>query len=123
MRPMWWMIGGGLASWAAVAVMPGFDNDREVLLGLLGPMAGAVLTWILVARTYASRPERLTGLMLAAFGGKLVFFAAYVVVMLKVLALRPLPFVASFTAYFIGLHICEALCMQRLFAGQTPTTR
>ncbi len=55
--------------------------------------------------------------MVAAFGGKLVFFGAYVTVMLGVLSLRPLPFVISFTAYFIALHLFEALCLQRLFGG------
>jgi hypothetical protein len=44
-----------------------------------------------------------------------VFFGAYVVVMLRVLALRPGPFVASFTSYFIALHMMEALFMRRLF--------
>jgi hypothetical protein len=37
--------------------------------------------------------------------------------MLRVLDLRPLPFVVSFTTYFIALHLFEALCLQRLFAG------
>ena len=58
--------------------------------------------------------------MIGAFGAKLVFFGAYVTVMLKGLSLSPLPFVLSFTAYFIGLHLCEALCLQRLFAGNMP---
>ena len=40
--------------------------------------------------------------------------------MLTVLSLRPLPFVISFTAYFIALHLFEALCLQRLFAGRVP---
>ena len=37
--------------------------------------------------------------------------------MLRVLALRPVPFVLSFTSYFIALHATEALFMRRLFAG------
>ena len=48
----------------------------------------------------------------------MVFFGVYVTVMLKVLALRPLPFVVSFTAYFIALHVIEALCLRRLFASR-----
>ena len=84
---------------------------------MIAPLAGAVATWVLVTRTYARRPEQLTPLMVAAFGGKLVFFGAYVSVMLGVLSLRPLPFVISFTAYFIALHLFEALCLQRLFGG------
>jgi len=118
MRPAWWMVGAAVLSWLAVAAIPDVESDREVLLGMLAPLAGAVGTWVLVARTYPSQPERLTSLMVAAFGAKLVFFGAYVTVMLKVLALRPLPFVISFTTYFIALHMFEALCLQRLFARE-----
>ena len=39
---------------------------------------------------------------------------AYVAVMLKVLALRPMPFVVSFTSYFIALYFVEALGLRRL---------
>jgi hypothetical protein len=46
---------------------------------------------------------------------KAVFFGAYVVIMLRVMALRPMPFVFSFTAYFIMLYAMEALFMRRLF--------
>lgn len=116
MKPLWWMIGASIGSAIAVAALPGVDSGREVLMGMLAPLAGAAVTWILVVRTYATRPAALTPLMVAAFGGKLVFFGAYVTVMLAVLALRPVPFVVSFTAYFIALHVFEALCLQRLFA-------
>ena len=117
MRPAWWMVGAALVSWAAIAVVPGVESDVELLFGMIAPLAGAVATWVLVTRTYAKRPEQLTPLMVAAFGGKLVFFGAYVTVMLGVLSLRPLPFVISFTVYFIALHLFEALCLQRLFGG------
>jgi hypothetical protein len=50
----------------------------------------------------------------------LVFFGAYVTVMLKVLLLSPLPFVVSFTTYFIALHVFEAVCLQRLFGRAAP---
>lgn len=120
MKPVWWMVGSAVLSWLVVAAIPEVDSDREVLFGMLAPLAGAVGTWVLVARTYASTPERLTSRMVAAFGGKLVFFGAYVAVMLKVVSLRPLPFVISFTTYFIALHMFEALCLQRLFRRETP---
>ena len=55
--------------------------------------------------------------MVTAFAAKLVFFGAYVAVMLLALSLRPIPFVVSFTAYFIALHLAEALCLRRLFAA------
>ena len=117
MKPAWWMVGAAVGSWLALAAVPGIDSDTDVLLGMMAPLAGAVATWVLVTRTYARRPELLTPLMIATFGGKLVFFGVYVTVMLGVLSVRPLPFVISFTTYFIALHLFEALCLQRLFGG------
>ena len=43
-----------------------------------------------------------------------MFFGVYVVVMLRVMMLRPVPFVVSFTAYFITLYAMEALLLRRL---------
>ena len=120
MKPVWWMVGSGVLSWLVAAAVPGVESDIEILFGMIGPLAGAVATWVLVVHTYPTRPERLTPLMVAAFGGKVVFFGAYVTVMLGVLSLRPLPFVVSFTTYFIALHFFEALCLRRLFAGTLP---
>jgi hypothetical protein len=114
------MVGAALASWGAIAAVPGVESDVELLFGMIAPLAGAVVTWVLVTRN-VRRPERLTPLMVAAFAGKLVFFGAYVTVMLGVLSLRPLPFVVSFTAYFIALHLFEAFCLQRLFDGAART--
>lgn len=118
MKPLWWMTGASLVTAMAVASLPGFDGDREVLLGMLAPLAGAAMTWIVAARLFPSRPEQLTSMMVVVFGAKLVFFGAYVAIMLKVLQLEPMPFVASFTAYFVTLHLVEALYLQRLFAGK-----
>jgi hypothetical protein len=55
--------------------------------------------------------------MIAAFAGKLVFFLAYVTVMIRVLSLRPVPFVGSFTTYFIVLYFVAALHLRRMFWG------
>lgn len=118
MKPLWVMTAASLATVAAIAVVPGFDSDREVVFGMLAPLAGAAVTWVSAARLFPSRPDLLTSMMVATFGAKLVFFVAYVAVMLKVVMLQPMPFVASFTAYFITLHIVEALYLQRLFAGR-----
>jgi hypothetical protein len=117
MKPVAWMVGTSIGSWLMVAVWPGVTGSREVLFGMLGPLAGAVSTWVLVARTYPARPQLLTSLMVVSFAAKMVFFGAYVTMMLLVVDLRPLPFVVSFTTYFIALHVFEALCLQRLFAG------
>ena len=86
----------------------------EVVSGIAGPLVVAAGSWVVAERTWRREPSRLTAVMIAAFAGKLVFFAAYVAFMLSVLSLRPVPFVASFTAAFIMLHLAEAFLLKRL---------
>jgi hypothetical protein len=74
-----------------------------------------VVSWIVIERTSRSHPERLTGVMVMGLAVKAAFFGAYVVAMLRVIGLRPVPFVISFTGYFIALHMTEALFLRRLF--------
>ena len=116
-KPAAWMVAASIASWLVATRLLRIDAEREILLGMIGPLLAAVVTWVIVERTYTgSHPERLTPLMIQAFAAKMVFFGAYVVVMLKALPVRPIAFVVSFTSYFIALHVTEALCMRRLFA-------
>ena len=117
MSPAWWMAGVSIASWLAATRLLDIDAEREIVLGMIGPLVAAVVTWVLVERTWtSSHPERLTPLMIQAFAAKMVFFGVYIVVILKMLPVRPIAFVVSFTSYFIALHVTEALCMRRLFA-------
>ena len=117
MKPVAWMVGisaaTGCVAWATVAG----SVRTELLLGMLGPLLVAVVSWIVAERTYRRDPQALTGLMVAGFVFKMVFFGAYVAVMLRVLGLRPVPFVVSFSSYFIALHLAEAAFLRRLFAG------
>lgn len=117
MKAVAWMAGGSIASWLAAVALAGAQVRNEVLFGMLGPLVVAVITWVLADWTYRRNPRALTGLMIAAFGCKLVFFGAYVAVMLRVVHLRATPFAVSFSSYFIALHVVEALFLQRLFAG------
>lgn len=111
------MGGASLVAASVAAALPGVTG-RDVLLGMFGPLLVASVTWVLMERTHTRAPERLTALIVAAFAAKLVFFAAYVAVALLVLGARPVPFVASFTGYFIALHMAEVFCLRRLFASR-----
>ena len=122
MTPVWWMVGLSGLSWLVAAALLAPQARIEVLYGMLGPLAMVTGSWILMERAYRRDPERLTAVMVAAFVGKLVFFGAYVTVMLRVLSLRPRTFVASFTGYFIALYLIEALYLRRLFAGGPRAT-
>jgi hypothetical protein len=115
MTPVGWMVGASAGSAVAAIGVFGRRAAVEILCGMLAPLVAATGSWVIAERTFRRNPERLTAVMIAAFGAKVVFFGAYVAVMLAVLGLRPTPFVVSFTGYFIGLYLIEALCLRRLF--------
>ena len=79
---------------------------------------GRACTWVLIERTYRRDPRALTALMIAAFAGKMVFFGAYVAVMLRVVgaaagAVRG----RASRVTSSRLYLIEALYLRRLFAG------
>ena len=123
MSPVAWMVGSGAGSWVAIAAATGARMHPELLFGMLGPLVSAVLTWVAVERTFKAAPERLTGVMVAAFGMKMVLFGLYVAAMLRLANLRPIPFVVGFTGYFVALYLMEALFLRRLLAGPAPAPR
>ena len=118
-RPLVMMVGIGLLSWLIVAGVAGARANPEVLYGMAGPLAVAALSWIVTERTYLSRPEptRLIRMAVRNMAIKAVFFGTYMGVMLRVLTVRPLPFVVSFISYFLAFHLLEALFIQRLVTG------
>ena len=111
MKPVFWLAAGSVLSAALLGVRFG----REVWFGMFGPLMVVSATWILTERVYRTDPSRLTGLIITAFAGKLVFFGGYVALAIGVLGVQPMPFIASFTGYFITLHMIEALLLKRLF--------
>jgi hypothetical protein len=115
MTPVAWMAGASIVSWLIVSRAAGPEANPEVLYGMLAPLVVAVVSWIVIERTYRSDPERLTRVMVEGLAVKAVFFGAYVAGMLRVFGVRPVPFVVSFTSYFIALHVTEAVFLRRLF--------
>ncbi len=115
--PIVWMIAGGVGTGVVLAAVFGSRVMPELALGLAGPLLSAVVSWQILERTQRSAPERLTNVMIASFGVKVLLFGLYLVVMLKVLALRPMPFMLSFTGYYVALHVVEAVCLKRLLAS------
>jgi F0F1-type ATP synthase assembly protein I len=115
-KPLLWMTGSSIGSWLAVTAAGGAALNPEMLLGMAGPLISASVTWIVLARTHATAPERMTNALIIGFAAKMVLFAAYVVVMIGVWRVRPVPFMAGFATYFIGLHLMEAVFLRRLLA-------
>ena len=99
------------------------DQRPAAWAGMLGPLLAATATVLLVQRTSARAPERVTTAMLHAFAAKIVFVLLYVVLALRVFALDALPFVASFTIAFVTLYGVVAVWLQRRFVAGLPQAR
>jgi hypothetical protein len=114
------MTAATLLSWGILAVIADRPTSTAAFAGMLAPLVIATTSWLAADRAYRRDPSSLTGVMITAFAIKMVFFAAYVTLALEGLlglSVRPVPFVVSFTAYFIALHLAEALSLRRLFAS------
>jgi len=120
MKLVWWMISGSVSSWILLALWLGPDAVLATALGMLGPLASAVVSWIAMQRQHARQPERLTSLLIKAFAAKMIFFALYIVILLGIGRIRPVVFAVSFLGYFFCLHIVEAIGLRRLQALGSP---
>ena len=117
LQPLLWMIGGSLVTCLAAISMAGRDLKPEIVLGMAAPLVSTVASWLAIVRTHATAPARLTNTLMVSFAIKMVLFGVYVAVALAVLELRPMPFIASFTSYYVALHFGEALLLKRLLAA------
>ena len=117
MTPVVTMVGAGLLAWLAATLAFGAETVTATFYGMAAPLAVAIVTWRMAEQTYRRDPAALTGLMMAGFVGKLVFFGAYVAFVIKGLSQPAVPFAVSFTGSFIALHLIEALALRRLFAS------
>ena len=112
-----YIIASCIGSWALISLM--FPQVTvEILLGMLSPLLLAIGTLILVDRTYRKAPQKLTSRMTQAFMGKMLFYGVYVSVIVGFYSFQAVPFAVSFTLYFIGLHLTEALYFQALFRAE-----
>ena len=114
MKPVAWMVGASVASWMLIRATAASAAHPEALLGMLGPLVSACATWLAIDTAHRAAPQRVTAVMIGGFAVKMVFFGVYVAVMLRWLDLRAVPFVVSFTGYFIALYAMEALFLRRL---------
>jgi len=116
------MIGSSVASWAAITAAGGASFNPELAFGIAAPLAGAVVSWRAVERTYARAPERVTSVLVAGLAAKMVCFGLYVG-LLGALWLRPTPLVVTFAASFLVLHAIEAGYLWKLQSdGAKPVT-
>ncbi|MCK5331116.1 MAG: hypothetical protein KAK01_06895 [Candidatus Marinimicrobia bacterium] len=104
-----------LGSWGLLSGLIHQPVAVEIFWGMLGPWLVGIITIILAQRTFHQKPQDLTKLMIKSFFGKMIFYAVYISLLILFGSMETVPFVISFTVYFIVLHIIEALYLQSIF--------
>lgn len=119
---MRWMVALSVATWTLLVAIAGRDFVPELTAGMAGPLVVVTTSWWLIARTHRTNPAGVTHVLLSAFIGKALFFAAYVIVVVQVLGVRPVPFILAFTGYFVALYATQAMLMRRLFESKVQAS-
>ena len=117
MKPLALMVGVVMGAWLVATLLAPQPINPDALAGVLGPLAVAAISWWVSSRIFRAAPERLTRVMIGGFAAKAVFFAAYLVVMVRGLDLGSMVFVGSFVGSFIVLHVIEAQGLRQLFTA------
>lgn len=116
-HPVAQMVVAAMACLAAVLVLTRAVAPVAVVAGMAGPLAAAVISWVLVQRTHRRAPTRVSGLMIKLFGAKLVVIGGYVAAAVVLLGGAAISFVVSFVAHYLLLHVMEAFYLRRLLLG------
>jgi hypothetical protein len=111
------MAGVGAVGLAGTAGLGGWAVYPESVLGLAGPLTGAIASWLLMVRAALGGQSRLLAFMTKAMAAKMLLFPAYVVGLVLVVGVRPIPFIAAFSGFFIALYAVQALHLRRLVAA------
>lgn len=114
MRTVAWMTALCAATAAAAGLFAGPAARLAIAAGMLGPLVAVAVSWLIIERACHRDPARVTGLMLGGFLVKVIGFAVYVILAVKVLGLPVRPFGVSFLCYFVGLYAAEAWLLRRL---------
>jgi hypothetical protein len=125
MKLFWWMLTGSLILSFALILLLGMELRYEVLFGMLGPLVSALVSWLLMIRQHEKNQLGMTRLLIRALAVKVVFFALYIIVLLNLNLVQPVPFALCFAGFYLILHMVEAMGLHRLqaagFRDASPT--
>jgi len=123
LSPVVWMIAGAIGSATVAGLVTAPDIRAAIVLGMVGPLAATIVTWVAVEHAYRRDPLAVTGVMLRAWLLKALFFTIYLIAVIRGLGVSGQPFAVSLASYFLVLHLIEAMLLKRLFSGAWRAAR
>ena len=111
------ILGLGISGIVGGNVFPQYIT--EIFIGMIAPLVVTVFSITWINKVFKADPEKLTAAMTKSFLAKMILFALYFILIFSFYTFEPIPFVVSFTGFFILFYIIEAIFLQKLF--QTGT--
>ncbi len=102
-------------SWGLLAGLIEQPIGGDLFWGMFGPWLIGIVTVFFIQKAYINNPGKLTNLMIKSFFSKMLFYGLYVSYLVLTDTVSFIPFVISFTVYFVVLHVLEALYFQSIF--------
>ena len=88
------------------------DYVKEIFLGMVLPWLISLISIVKTRSVYNLNPEKLIKHMTKAMLMKMVSYGILLVIIFTFISFNPLPFIISFTGYFLALHIIEAFTLR-----------
>ena len=91
------------------------EYGKEIFLGMVLPWLISLISISKTHFVYNINPEKLIKHMTTAMLMKMLSYGLLLVIMFTFISFNPLPFIISFTGYFLVLHITEAFVLRCIF--------
>ena len=110
------LLGVGIAGLTVGTFYPQYQS--EIFFGMIAPLLVSIISIQLSKHTFINKPEKLTAILIKLFTFKMIFFAGFLIIIFAFYAFEPIPFIVSFTGFFILFYIIEAIFLKRLIQSK-----
>ena len=91
------------------------DYVKEIFLGMVLPWLISLISIVKTRSVYNLNPEKLIKHITTAMLMKMMSYGLLLIIIFTFISFNPLPFIISFTGYFLTLHITEAFVLRFIF--------
>ena len=88
------------------------EYGKEIFLGMFLPWIISLISISKTHSVYNINPEKLIKHMTTAMLMKMLSYGLLLTIIFTFISFNPLPFIISFTGYFLALHIIEAFMLR-----------
>lgn len=111
------LFGFGLMASMGVAGLAGFmfpDFRSDIFFGWLGPAAAGFFSTLMLTHAAKKDKRSVTKSIQKGFVIKMAYYGIYIIAVYKLNGFEPVPFMCSFSGFFLGLHALEAIIIKDL---------